>query len=68
MDEQAMDGDPEPEDRSDELIGGRYDPDDFDAMVSRVGAKAKEQERKHGKVDIADLARRLRSIETGQNN
>jgi hypothetical protein len=65
MDEAAMDGEPEPEEVDNGLIGGRYDPDEFDAMVSRVGAKAKEQERKHGKVDIADLAKRLRAIDSG---
>jgi hypothetical protein len=67
MDEAAMDGEPEPEEVDNGLIGGRYDPDDFDAMVSRVGAKAKEQERKHGKVDIADLAKRLRAIDSEHN-
>lgn len=65
MDESAMDGEPEPEEVDNGLIGGRYDPDEFDAMVSRVGAKAKEQELKHGKVDIGDLAKRLRAIDTG---
>lgn len=28
--------------KNDEKIGGRYDPDEFDAMVRRVGAKAKQ--------------------------
>lgn len=35
-------------------IAGRYDPVEFDAMVKRVGEKAKKKP-----VDIADLARRL---------
>ena len=34
------------ETNKDELIGGMYDPDDFDDMVLRVKAKAKEQEKK----------------------
>lgn len=38
----------------DEKIGGRHDPVDFDAMVKRVGEKAKKKP-----VDISDLARRL---------
>ncbi len=46
-----------------EKIAGRYDPDKFDAMVQRVGQKAKEQERRHGPVDIAALAKKLRSLE-----
>lgn len=28
--------------KNDEKVGGRYDPEEFDAMVSRVGAKAKQ--------------------------
>ena len=43
-------------------IAGRYDPDEFDQMVMRLGQKAKEQERKHGPVDLAKLAQRLRDI------
>lgn len=46
----------------DEKIAGRYDPEDFDAMVQRVGQKAKEQQRRHP-VDIADLARRMRDLD-----
>lgn len=46
----------------DEKIGGRYEPDEFDQMVLRLKAKAQEQERKHGPVDLAALARRLNSI------
>lgn len=37
-----------------EKIADRYDPEDFDAMVKRVGEKAKKNP-----VDISDLARRL---------
>lgn len=47
---------------NDDKIGGRYDPDEFDQMVARLGQKAKEQERKHGPVDLAKLAQRLRDI------
>lgn len=47
----------------DEKIGGRYEPDDFDKLVRRLGQKAKEQERRHGAVDIAALAKKLRSLE-----
>lgn len=43
-------------------IAGRYEPDEFDQMVARLGQKAKEQERKHGPVDLAKLAQRLRDI------
>ena len=46
------------ESKQDEKIAGRYDPDEFDAMVARVGQKAREQEKKKP-VDIAALARRL---------
>lgn len=42
---------------TEEKIAGRYDPDDFDAMVKRVGAKAKKNP-----VDIKDLARRLHGV------
>jgi len=49
--------------REDEKIAGRYDPDEFDLMVKRLGQKAREQDRKHGPVDIAALAKRLRAIE-----
>lgn len=44
-----------------EKIAGRYDPDEFDAMVARVGQKAREQEKKKP-VDIKDLARRLAAV------
>jgi hypothetical protein len=44
-----------------EKIAGKYDPEDFDAMVSRVGQKAKEQQRKNP-VDVADLARRMHGV------
>lgn len=47
----------------DKKIAGRYDPRDFDAMVQRVGQKAKEQQKRHP-VDIADLARRMRATKT----
>ncbi len=43
-------------------IAGRYDPDEFDQMVTRLGQRAKEQERKNGPVDLAKLAQRLRDI------
>ena len=49
--------------KEDERIAGRYDPDDFDLMVKRLGQRAREQDRKHGPVDIAALAKRLRAIE-----
>ena len=39
---------------SDEKIAGRYDPEEFDSMVKRVGEKAKKKP-----VDISSLARRL---------
>jgi hypothetical protein len=55
----------EPEDEvehDDGKIAGRYQPDEFDELVNRVKAKAKEQERIHGPVDIAKLAARLRGI------
>ena len=46
----------------DNKVAGRYYPDEFDELVNRVKAKAKEQERRHGPVDIAKLAARLRGI------
>ena len=46
------------EGKEDEKIAGRYDPQDFDAMVKRVKAKAKAQELKKP-VDIDQLAKRL---------
>jgi len=46
-----------------EKIAGRYEPDEFDQMVLRLKQKAKEQERKHGPVDLNALAKRLRGIE-----
>jgi hypothetical protein len=49
--------------KEDEKIAGRYDPDEFDLMVKRLGQKAREQDRKHGPVDIARLAKRLKDIE-----
>jgi hypothetical protein len=45
----------------DQKIAGRYDPDEFDAMVARVGQKARKQEKKKP-VDIKDLARRLAAV------
>lgn len=42
---------------NDEKIAGRYDPQDFDSMVKRVGEKAKKKP-----VDIKDLARRLHGV------
>ena len=50
-------------DHDDGKIAGRYYPDEFDDLVDRVKAKAKEQERRHGPVDIAKLAARLRGIQ-----
>jgi hypothetical protein len=49
--------------KEDEKIAGRYDPDEFDLMIKRLGQRAREQDRKHGPVDIAALAKRLRAIE-----
>ena len=43
-----------------DLIGGRYDPDEFDQMVLRLKQMAQKQERERGPVDLKDLARRLR--------
>jgi hypothetical protein len=57
--------DEEPEDEveyDDNKVAGRYHPDEFDELVNRVKAKSKEQERRHGPVDIAKLAARLNSI------
>lgn len=48
---------------NDDKIAGLYEPDDFDQMVKRLGQRAKEQERKHGPVDLAKLAQRLRDLE-----
>ncbi len=56
-------GSVEESNKEDEKIAGRYDPDDFDIMVKRLGQRAREQDRKHGPVDIAALAKRLRAIE-----
>ena len=52
---------------NDEKIAGRYDPDDFDQMVARLGQRARAQERQHGPVDIGKLAQRLRDIEQKQD-
>jgi hypothetical protein len=52
--------------KEDEKIAGLYDPDEFDLMVKRLGQKAKEQDRKHGPVDLSALAKRLRDIEKRQ--
>ena len=49
--------------KEDEKIAGHYDPDEFDLMVKRLGQRAREQDRKHGPVDIAALAKRLKDIE-----
>ena len=56
-------GSVEESNKEDEKIAGRYDPDDFDLMVKRLGQRAREQDRKHGPVDIAALAKRLRELE-----
>lgn len=47
---------------TDDLIGGRYDPDEFDQMVLRLKQMAQKQERERGPVDLKDLARRLRGV------
>jgi hypothetical protein len=44
-------------------IAGRYDPEDFDAMVDRLGKLAKEQESRLGPVDIDKLAKLLHARE-----
>lgn len=44
-------------------IAGRYDPDDFDQMVLRVKKLAQKQEREHGPVDLARLAKRLAALD-----
>lgn len=49
--------------KDDGKIAGRYHPDDFDQMVLRLKQRAQEQERKHGPVDLAALAKRLRGID-----
>ena len=46
-----------------DLIGGRYDPDEFDQMVLRLKQMAQKQERERGPVDLKDLARRLRGAD-----
>ena len=46
----------------DDLIGGRYEPDEFDQMVLRLKAMAEKQQRERGPVDLQDLARRLQGI------
>ena len=56
-------GSVEESNKEDEKIAGRYDPDEFDLMVKRLGQRAREQDRKHGPVDIARLAKRLKDIE-----
>ena len=48
---------------TDDLIGGRYDPDEFDQMVLRLKQMAQKQERERGPVDLKDLARRLRGAD-----
>lgn len=47
----------------DDLIGRRYDPDEFDQMVLRLKQMAQKQERERGPVDLKDLARRLRGAD-----
>lgn len=47
---------------TDDLIGGRYEPDEFDQMVLRLKAMAEKQQRERGPVDLKDLARRLQGI------
>jgi len=44
-------------------IADRYDPEDFDAMVTRVGQKARAQEKRQP-VDLVKLAQRLRQADT----
>ena len=55
------------EEDEDEKIGGLYDPDEFDAMVTRVGQKAKEQEKKNP-VDLEKLAKRINSEPVSENS
>lgn len=57
------DGTPVDENNKNEKIAGRYSPDEFDQLVLKVKQKAQDQERKHGPVDIAKLAQRLRDID-----
>ena len=53
----------EPDDEDDGLIAGKYTPDEFDAMVSRVGQLAKAHEKRSDPGDISKLAARLAGIE-----
>jgi hypothetical protein len=53
----------EPDDEDDGLIAGKYTPDEFDAMVSRVGQLAKAHEKRSDAGDISKLAARLAGIE-----
>jgi len=46
-----------------EKIADRYDADDFDDMVMRVKKLAHKQEKKHGPVDLAKLAKRLAALD-----
>jgi hypothetical protein len=48
---------------SDYKVAGRYSYDEFDDLVRRLQRKAQEQERKHGPVDLAKLARQLRALD-----
>jgi hypothetical protein len=52
--------------KHEEKIAGRYDPDDFDLMVKRLGQRAREQQ-KSRPVDVQDLARKLRAIEQSKD-
>ena len=54
--------------QDDEKIAGRYDPDEFHAMVRRLRQRAEKQEKERGPVDIAKLAQRLRDIERKQDS
>ena len=56
------------EGQHDEKIAGRYDPDEFDTMVSRLRQRAEKQEKERGPVDLARLAQRLRDIEKKQDS
>lgn len=56
------------ENKDDNLIASRYDPDDFDNMIARVKKLVQKQEREHGPVDIAKLAQKLRALDRKKTN
>jgi hypothetical protein len=49
-------------------VAGRYSYDEFDDMIDRLRVKAKEQEKKHGPVDLGKLMQRLRDIDDKDKN